>query len=181
MKVISSKELLTTKIFSVVEEIAKDPGGFEIQRAIVRHAGSAVILIADEKERILLVKQYRLPAQKALWELPAGRLDPGENALQAAKRELREETGFRAKKWTKLTSFWASPGYVEEKMNIFLATELTEGEQEPMDDERIEIRWFTRKELHSAILDGRISDAKTLIGFFFWLEHRKLNRASAAR
>jgi len=178
MKVISSKELLTTKIFSVVEEVAKDPGGFEIQRAIVRHAGSAVILIVDEKERILLVKQYRLPAQKELWELPAGRLDAGENALQAAKRELREETGFRAKKWTKLASFLASPGYVEEKMNIFLATELTEGEQEPMDDERIEMKWFNRKELHSAILDGRISDGKTLIGFFFWLEHRKLNRAS---
>ncbi len=106
---ISSKELLTTKIFSVVEEVAKDPGGFEIQRAIVRHAGSAVILIVDEKERILLVKQYRLPAQKELWELPAGRLDPGENALQAAKRELREETGFRAKKWTKLTSFLGQP------------------------------------------------------------------------
>jgi ADP-ribose pyrophosphatase len=77
-----------------------------------------------------------------------------------------------------LTSFWASPGYVEEKMNIFLATELTEGEQQPMDDERIETRWFTRKELHSAILDGRISDGKTLIGFFLWLEHRKLNRGN---
>jgi ADP-ribose pyrophosphatase len=181
MKVISSKELLTTKIFSVVEEVAKDPGGFEIQRAIVRHAGSAVILVADEKERVLLVKQYRLPAQKELWELPAGRLDPGENALQAAKREMKEETGFRAKKWTRLTSFWASPGYVEEKMSIFLATELTEGDQEAMDDERIETKWFTRKELHSAILDGRISDGKTLIGYFFWLEQRKLNRASASR
>ncbi|MFL6417100.1 MAG: NUDIX hydrolase [Bryobacteraceae bacterium] len=180
MKVISSKELLTTKIFSVVEEIAKDSTGFEIQRAIVRHAGSAVVLIVDEKERILLVKQYRLPAQKHLWELPAGRLDPGENALQAAKRELREETGFRAKKWTRLTSFWASPGYVEEKMSIFLATDLTEGEQEQMDDERIETKWFSRKELHSAILDGRISDGKTLIGFFFWLEHRRLSRASRA-
>lgn len=178
MKVISSKELLKTKIFSVVEEEARDASGFEIQRAIVRHSGSAVILVSDEKERVLLVRQYRLPAQKELWELPAGRLDPGENALQAAKRELREETGFKAKKWTRLTTFWASPGYVEEKMTIFLATELTEGEKEPMDDERIEMKWFTRKELHSAILEGAISDGKTLIGFFFWMEHRRLNRVN---
>lgn len=176
MKVTSSKELLKTKIFTVVEEQARDASGFEIQRAIVRHSGSAVILMADEKERVLLVKQFRLPAQKELWELPAGRIDPGENALQAAKRELREETGYKAKKWTKLSTFWASPGYVDEKMSVFLATELTEGEQEPMDDERIEMRWFTRKELHSAILDGRIPDAKTLIGYFLWLEQRKLNR-----
>src|SRR5579875_976222 len=158
MKIISSKEVLSNKLFRVVDEIANDPSEFEIHRLIIRHPGSAVMMAVDEKDRVLLVKQFRLPAQQELWELPAGRLDPGENALQAAKRELREETGYRAKKWTKLTTFWASPGYVEEKMNVFLATELTEGKQEPMDDERIEMKWFNRKELHSAILDGRISD-----------------------
>ena len=176
MKVISSQTLLETKIFSVVEEVANDPSGFEIKRAIVRHSGSAVMMAVDEKERILLVKQYRLPAQKELWELPAGRLDPGENPLQAAKRELREETGFRAKKWTKLTSFWPSPGYVEEKMTVFLATDLLEGEQEPMDDERIETKWFTRKDVHQSILDGKIADAKTMIGYFLWLEYRRRSK-----
>ncbi len=105
------------------------------------------MMAVDEKNRVLLVKQFRLPAGQDLWELPAGRLDPGESPLQAAKRELREETGFQAKKWVKLASFWPSPGYVAEKMTIFLARDLTEGRQEPMDDERIKIRWFSRAEL----------------------------------
>ena len=105
---------------------------------IVRHAGSAVMMAVDEKKRILLVRQYRLPAGMAMWELPAGRLDPGEKPLQAAKRELIEETGYRARKWRKLASFYASPGYVAEKMTIFLATDLIAGEAQPMEDERIE-------------------------------------------
>ncbi len=180
MKVTSSKELLQTKIFTVVEEVATDPGGFEIKRAIVRHSGSAVMMAVDEKDRILLVKQFRLPAGKELWELPAGRLDPGESPLQAAKRELREETGYRAKTWVKLATFWASPGYVAEKMTIFLATELTAGEQEPMDDERIGTQWFSKKELSEAIRSGKIADAKTMIGYYSWLDGRrgKAKRAS---
>ena len=86
--------------------------GYEIQRSIVRHVGSAVMMAVDEKKRILLVRQYRLPAGQKMWELPAGRLDPGENPLQAAKRELIEETGNRARKWRKLRSYYASPGFV---------------------------------------------------------------------
>ena len=74
------------------------------------------------KNRVMLVRQYRLPANQFLWELPAGKIDEGETVLQAAKRELIEETGLRAKKWKKLVSFFPSPGYVEEKMTIFLAT-----------------------------------------------------------
>jgi ADP-ribose pyrophosphatase len=122
----------------------------------------------DKKKRILLVRQYRLPADDYLWELPAGRLDPGEKPLQAAKRELAEETGYSARKWTKLASFWVSPGYVEERMTIFLATDLTEGEATPMDDERIETRWFKRKEVADMIATGKLEDAKTMVGFLMW-------------
>jgi ADP-ribose pyrophosphatase len=168
MKLIQSKEVLKTKIFTVTEDHAKDPEGFEIKRAIVRHSGSAVMMPVDEKNRVLLVRQYRLPAQQYLWELPAGRLDPGETPLQAAKRELREETGMKAKKWTKLASFWASPGFLAEKMTVFLARELREGEQEPMEDERIEMRWYSVRELESMIDDGKIQDAKTLVGYYTW-------------
>lgn len=173
MKVIASREVLKNKLFTVVEEVAKDPSGFEIKRSIVKHPGSAVMMAVDGRNRILLVKQFRLPAEAELWELPAGRIDPGESALQAAKRELREETGYSARKWTKLASFWASPGYVAEKMNIFLAEDLAEGEQEPMDDERIEIRWFAKKDLREMIRAGKIVDGKTLIGFFMWLESKR--------
>jgi len=173
MKVVSSKELLRNKLFSVVDEVATDPSGFEIHRSIVRHPGSAVMMAVDERKRVLLVKQYRLPAERELWELPAGRIDPGETALQAAKRELREETGYSAKKWQKLVTFWASPGYVDEQMTIFLATELTEGKQEPMEDERIEVRWFALKQMQDFVQRGKIVDAKTLIGFYTWMHSKR--------
>src|SRR5437764_10694845 len=120
MKTISSEELITTPIFSVTVDRALDPDGFEIKRAIVQHQGSAVVMPVDEKKRVLLVRQYRLPAKQYLWELPAGRIDPGENALQAARRELREETGYRAKKFVKLADFYPSPGFLCEKMTIYL-------------------------------------------------------------
>ncbi len=173
MKIVESREVYNCKLFRVTEDKAVDPkGGFEIQRSVVRHAGSAVMMAVDEKKRILLVRQYRLPAEKYLWELPAGRLDPGEKPLQAAKRELAEETGYQAKTWTKLASFFVSPGYVQERMTIFLATDLTEGEATPMDDERIETRWFAKKELGELIRDGKIEDAKTMVGFFMWQARR---------
>lgn len=173
MKIISSRELLKNKLFTVVDEIAKDPDGFEIHRSIVRHPGSAVMLAADEQQRVLLVKQFRLPAEQYLWELPAGRVDPGESVLEAAKRELREETGFEAKTWTPLITFWASPGYVDEKMTIFLAENLTEGKQQPMEDERIELKWFAPDDLLRMITAGEIHDGKTIAGYFMWREHAK--------
>jgi len=168
MKLISSVQKYKNNLFSVSEEHAVDPGGFEIRRAIVHHSGSAVMMAVDDRKRILLVRQYRVPARNYLWELPAGRLDKGETALQAAKRELIEETGCRAKHWTKLVSFYPSPGYVAEKMTIFLATGLTEGEAQPMEDERIETRWFKPAEIEQGIRSGKIVDGKTMIGYWQW-------------
>jgi ADP-ribose pyrophosphatase len=173
MKIVSTREVYKCSLFRVTEEEATDPSGFHIKRSIVRHMGSAVMMAVDEKSRILLVRQFRLPAAKYLWELPAGKLDEGENPLQAARRELREETGYRARTWKRLANFWPSPGYVGEKMSIFLATDLTAGEAEPMDDERIECRWFTRKELDEMIRDGKIEDGKTIIGFLTWMRYTK--------
>lgn len=173
MKIVSSREVYKCSLFHVTEEEAKDPSGFDIKRSIVRHMGSAVMMAVDERSRILLVRQFRLPAEKYLWELPAGRLDAGENPLQAARRELREETGYKARTWKRLATFWPSPGYVGEKMTIFLATDLTEGPAEPMDDERIECRWFTRKEMDEMIRDGKIEDGKTMIGFLTWMRYTK--------
>ena len=168
MKLIESKELLRTPIFWITEDRATDPEGFEIKRAIVKHHGSAVMMPVDANGRILLVKQYRLPAEDYLWELPAGRLDERETVQQAAERELREETGLSAKKWTELVNFYASPGFLAERMTILVAQDLTEGEQEPMEDERIEMRWFTPEELDRMIGSGEIHDAKTMLGFLTW-------------
>jgi ADP-ribose pyrophosphatase len=169
MKITSSQQIYDCGLFRVTEDRAVDPKtGFEIKRSVVRHKGSAVMMAVDEKKRILLVRQYRLPAERYLWELPAGRLDPGETPLQAAKRELIEETGCRARKWTKLAHFWVSPGYVGEQMTIYLAEDLTQGEASPMDDERIEPRWFTAREVGDMIRTGKIQDAKTMIGYYTW-------------
>jgi ADP-ribose pyrophosphatase len=168
MKIISSKEKLKNKLFTVSLDKAVDPDGFEIERFIVHHRGSAVMMAVDDRKRILLVRQYRLPAQRRLWELPAGSVDPGEKPLQTAKRELKEETGYRAKKWEKLVEFFPSPGFLTEKMTIYLATGLTQGDAEPMEDERIEPRWFTAKEIETAIAEREILDAKTMLGYFSW-------------
>jgi ADP-ribose pyrophosphatase len=165
MQITSSKEIYNCGIFRVTEDEADDPTGFHIKRSIIRHPGSAVIAPIDEQGRMLLVRQFRLPANRYLWEIPAGKIDDGENAFQAAQRELGEETGLTAKSWKELVSFYPSPGYVGEKMTLFLATDLTQGEAHNMDDERIECRWFTPKEVQEAIQTGEVQDAKTIIGF----------------
>jgi len=168
MKLISSEKRFESSIFTVTEDVATDPDGFEIKRAIIQHCGSAVIMPIDEKSRILLVRQYRLPARQFMWELSAGRVDKGEKVLQAAKRELREETGFSAKKWTKLSSFYVSPGFLAEKMSIYLVEDLKAGEIQPMEDERVTVKWFKTREIDKMIRDGKIIDAKTMVGFLTW-------------
>lgn len=173
MKLVSSKELLKTNIFRITEDHAVDPEGFEIKRAIVQHEGSAVMMPIDEKGRILLVKQYRLPARQYLWELPAGRLDEGETAIKAAKRELGEETGLKAKRWTKLVEYFPSPGFLAEKMTLFVAEDLKQGEAKPMEDERIETKWFKPKEVDQMIREGKVLDGKTIIGYLAWKRYLK--------
>lgn len=172
MKLLSSTEITNTPIFRVTLDRAIDPDGFEIKRAVVQHGGSAVIMPVDEKGRILLVKQYQPPARRYMWELPAGRVDEGETPLKAAKRELIEETGYRAKSFVKIAEFFPSPGFLAEKMSIYLATGLTAGQSTPMEDERIEARWVTPREMHKWIKSGEILDAKTMIGFCRYREKR---------
>ena len=168
MKLISSEEIASNRIFTVTMDHAIDPSGFEIRRAIVQHRGSAVVMPVDDKKRILLVRQYRLPARKYLWELPAGTMDPGEKPLETARRELAEETGLRARAMRKIAEFYPSPGFLSEKMTIYLATGLTAGTATPMDDERIDTKWFSAKQVDAMIRDGTIQDAKTNIGFLRW-------------
>ncbi len=168
MKIVSQKEVYRCRLFHVSEEVATDDSGFTIDRAVVRHRGAAVMLATDSKDRVLFVRQYRLPVDRKLWELPAGTVDEGEKPFATAKRELKEETGYTAKKWKKLTEYYPSPGFVDEKMTIYHATDLTKGEAAPMEDERIETKWFTKKEVKEMIRKGRIQDSKTLVGYLMW-------------
>lgn len=179
MKIVSSKKKFSCSLFSVTEDVARGADGFEIRRAIVRHPGSAVMMAVDEENRVLLVRQFRLPAAQNMWELPAGKIDAGETPLKTARRELVEETGYRAKKWKLLVSYYASPGFLDERMNVFLATGLTAGASNWMDDERIEIRWFTAAEIDDLIRRRKVIDGKTLAGYLIWQRYERQESGTA--
>jgi ADP-ribose pyrophosphatase len=138
-----------------------------------------VILPVDEsgdEPRVLLERQYRYPAQEYLWELPAGRIDPGESALAGAKRELIEETGYRAKRWKKALTFYASPGFLDETMTIYLARELTLGQAQPEEDESIECHLVPLSEAIEMVLAGQIHDGKAIAGILWLSESLRRGR-----
>ena len=122
---------------------------------------------------IVIERQYRHAAQQFLYEVPAGKIDEGEDRLAAAKRELIEETGYRAKKWTKLTRYFASPGFLGEWMQVFVAEGLTVGEAEPEDDEKLEIYQVPLSEVLRLIDAGEIRDGKTLVSVMLYDRLRK--------
>jgi ADP-ribose pyrophosphatase len=172
-KTLSSKTVFQGKVFWVTRDEVREPGGVTATRDVIRHYGSVVILAVDAAKNprdpgILLIRQYRHAADQILLELPAGRIEPGEKLLPAAKRELIEETGYRAKKWSKLVSYYASPGFLTETMSILLAESLTLGQATPEDDERIELHMTPLSEVLRLIHAGKIQDGKTLIGVLLY-------------
>src|SRR5437879_7325495 len=144
-QVLSSREAYRGPVFWVTTDDVLEPTGVRVRRDVVRHSGSVVILALDESSRgphVLLEKQYRHAAGCFLLELPAGRIDEGENELKAAKRELLEETGYSARSWKRILRFWASPGFVAEAMSLYIARDLTPGAAQPEDDEVIELQFI---------------------------------------
>jgi ADP-ribose pyrophosphatase len=177
-KLLSSERVFESRVFHVTRDRVQEPGGVTVNRDVIRHNGSVVVLAVDtsksEKDPgILLIRQYRHAAGKVLLELPAGRLEPGEKAIAGAKRELIEETGYRAKKWSKLVHYFASPGFLSEAMNILLAEDLTLGEAAPEEDEKIELHMTPLSKVLKMIYAGEIEDGKTLIGVQFYAAKRK--------
>jgi len=176
VRVASSRLAYRGPVFSVVTDHVVEPSGVKVRRDIVRHSGSVVVLPVDEsasEPRILLVRQYRYTAKQYLWELCAGRIDKGESELTAAKRELREETGFSAKKWKRILHFYASPGFVAETMAIYLARDLRAGVAQPEEDEDIEVRFFPLSVAVRMVMRGSIKDAKTISGVLWLSEQRR--------
>lgn len=174
-QILSSKQAYKGKVFSVFTEKVREPNGVEAIRDVVRHSGSVVVLAVDESTNpadplVVIERQFRHAADQYLLELPAGRVEPGEKTLAAAKRELIEETGYRAKQWTKLVRYYASPGFVAEWMEIYLATGITAGTAEPEDDEKIEVRLLPLSELVSMCAAGEIHDGKTIIGLLSYAQ-----------
>ena len=177
-RVISSRVVYRGPVFWVTTDEVEEPGGIRARRDVIHHTGSVVVLAVDESRsepRVLLERQYRHAAQDYLWELPAGRIDPGEKPLPAAKRELLEETGYTAVHWRRILYFYASPGFVAETMTIFLATGLRAGVAQPEDDEVIHLRLVPLSTALGMVLSRKVRDAKT-ISSILWLDHQVANK-----
>jgi len=173
-KLISSKVVYQGPLFRILHDKMIEPGGHANERDVIRHNGSVVILAIDNSKSkknpwIVIERQYRHAANQFLWELPAGKLDPGEDALAGAKRELTEETGYSAKKWTPLVEYYASPGFLGESMKVFLAEGLVAGDARPEEDERIEFRLVKLSDVLKMIDKGAILDGKTLTSVLLYL------------
>jgi ADP-ribose pyrophosphatase len=172
-RVISSRTAYRGPVFSVTTDHVQEPNGVQARRDVIHHSGSVVVLAVDDSTatpRVLLERQYRHAATDYLWELPAGRIDPGERELKAAQRELLEETGYTAAKWRRILKFYASPGFVAETMSVFLATDLRAGEAQPEEDEVIYKRMVPLPAAVRMVIRGTIRDAKT-ISSVLWLDH----------
>ncbi len=172
MEVISSKLSYEGPLFRVyTDEILEN--GRKVSRDVVRHNGSVVILAIDDTKSkrdpmIVMERQYRHAAKEYLLEVPAGKMEEGEDALAGAKRELLEETGFKAKRWRKMVRYFASPGFLGEFMQVFIAEGLTLGEAQPEYDEQLEIEMIPLSKLLSMIEEGKIHDGKTLISVMLY-------------
>lgn len=158
---LSTAKIYRGKVFDL-EKTSIREGEIFYEREIVRHQGSAVIVPVFEDKTVALVRQYRYAAQKFLLEIPAGTLEKGESPETGARRELEEEIGVTAGKMEKLTEFYVSPGFLTEKMYVFLATDLTETAQNFDEDEIIRVERFSFPELFEKIRNGEIEDAKTM-------------------
>jgi ADP-ribose pyrophosphatase len=162
-KILSSQKVFDGRVFNVTVDTVSE-GELTYQREVVHHNGSAVIVPVFDDGTVALVKQYRHPAVRYLLEVPAGTLAKGERPEIGAARELKEEIGLVAARLEKLSEFFVSPGFCEEKMWVYLATELSEGEQALEDDEIIEVVRLPIADALEMITSGEIEDAKTIIG-----------------
>ena len=180
-KLLSSKLAFQGKVFNVFTDTLQEPDGHRHIKDVIRHNGSVVMLAVDERKNptdpdVILERQYRHAAVQYLIELPAGSRNPGEAPLAAAKRELMEETGFRARRWTMLIRYFASPGFLGEWMQIYLARDLREGAARPELDEQIEVLRVPLSKAMKMIAEGKIHDGKTLIGLSLYDSARRDGR-----
>ena len=157
-------------IFGVRRDEVLEPTGVRATREVVTHPGSVVVMPVLPDGRIILIRQYRHAARQFLWELVAGRMDPGENVRQAAARELIEETGYRAKRLRIFLDLFPTPGFLEERMYILIAEDITAGKAEPEEDEKINAKAFTRTALQKMIQTGVLRDAKSIAGLLYYFQ-----------
>ncbi|KKX56891.1 NUDIX hydrolase [Brevibacillus borstelensis] len=173
-KTISSQTIYEGKVITLKVDEVLLPNGHTAKREIVTHQGAVAVMALTDEGKLVAVRQFRKPLEQVIVELPAGKLEPGEEPLACAKRELQEETGYQAKDYTLLSSFFTSPGFANEILHLYLATGLTKGESQPDEDEFVEVLELTLEEAHELHRLGEIRDAKTVAALFAW-ENRLLH------
>jgi len=161
---ISSDMIYQGKILNLRVDTVQLPNGNESKREVVEYTGAVAIVAITGKREIMLVRQYRYPAEREFIEIPAGKLEPGEKPLGCAKRELVEETGAKAGEWKQLFSFYSTPGFSNEEMHVFLALNLEFQEQNLDDDEFVEVERVPFQKALEMVRAGDINDAKTIVG-----------------
>jgi 8-oxo-dGTP pyrophosphatase MutT (NUDIX family) len=165
-KEVQRRSIYRGKIVDLGLEALELPNGESVELEIVRHPGGAAAVALDDQDRVCLLRQYRHATGGWLWELPAGKLEPGETAFGTAQRELVEEAGVEADEWTELGPMHSSPGILTELIQLYLACNLRPAAQSHETHEIIEIHWIGRTQALHWCLDGTITDAKTLVGLF---------------
>lgn len=167
LKLLKHNKIYEGRVFTTIVDEVEYPSGNHTVREVAVHPGGAVVLAVFSDERIILIRQHRYPLDKFIWELPAGKLDSGEDPLHCAQRELEEETGYRAMKWEKLTSIYTTPGFCSEILHIYLATDLYEapgGRKLEEGEETMTVKILFLNEAIEMIERQEIRDSKTICG-----------------
>jgi ADP-ribose pyrophosphatase len=170
---ISTRRVYNGKVLSVDVDEVEEPSGLRVTREVTRHSGSVGIVPITEDGQLILVRQYRYPADDDIWEIPAGRIDPGETPQDAAARELAEEVGLRPERLEPVLAYLTSPGFCDEIVHLFRATHLVPASATPDEDERIEVARFPLTELRSLVARGVVREAKTIIALLLEDERQR--------
>ncbi|MGC5324461.1 NUDIX domain-containing protein [Brevibacillus sp. SYSU BS000544] len=174
-KTISSEQIYDGKIIKLKVDTVQLPNGHTAKREIVTHQGAVAVLPLTSDGKMIAVRQFRKPLEKTIVEIPAGKLEIGEEPIVCAVRELEEETGFKARQLEHHSSFYTSPGFANELLHLYIATDLYEGVYHPDEDEFVETVHLTLEEAKALLAQGEICDAKTVLAIVAW-ENRVLSK-----
>ncbi len=172
-KTVSSKKVFEGRIIKVKVDTVAMPDGTEATRELVEHPGGVGIVAVTDKDEIILVRQYRKPLDKVIYEIPAGKLDCGEPHRECGIRELGEETGMTAGSFEYLGFIYPSPGFTDEVTHVYLATDLQEGEVHPDEDEYLDVERVPIEKAYKMVMDGEINDAKSVFGILKYMQYEK--------